>query len=362
MAKNTLTFSEIVHEGTVGGGDIGSRALLYVRLNAGETIRVAGEQEVFLVDKTDMTIIENLSGTEYTNDSGSTKEYFLAIDGEYASEKVVYDIITSEPIGAGFSQNPPANTVRVGGEDYPVDRTTEITPIVLNPGDGIELYRNFGGETPALFIYWIEGYAGDAIVEELSDVNNHMHIATKKEYVKIVALPHYQELSIQYRLFHHYEESRYIFVPGAAISGAVVESMALEIGDIIVNNTSETDLIIFDTVNMTTLASLAKDESYECSYRCDVMLFSNDASIEASYTKKDPHPNYEAEYEGDSGILQLRHAMGARVKVYGDAGAGYMLIHEMEGKEIVRCVNMSGFNSIKLVSDGEVDECIINEF
>lgn len=71
---------------------------------------------------------------------------------------------------------------------------------------------------------------------------------------------------------------------------------------------------------------------------------------------------YVSEYEGDSGILQLRHAMGARVKVYGDAGAGYMLIHEMEGKEIVRCVNMSGFNSIKLVSDGEVDECIINEF
>lgn len=71
---------------------------------------------------------------------------------------------------------------------------------------------------------------------------------------------------------------------------------------------------------------------------------------------------YEAEYDGGSGILQLRHAMGARVKVYGDAGAGYMLIHEMEGKEIVRAVNMDGFNKMKFVSDGEVDECIVNEF
>jgi len=71
---------------------------------------------------------------------------------------------------------------------------------------------------------------------------------------------------------------------------------------------------------------------------------------------------YVSEYEGGSGILQLRHAMGARVKVYGDAGAGYMLIHEMEGVELVRTVNMDGFNKMKIVSDGLVDECIINEF
>lgn len=72
--------------------------------------------------------------------------------------------------------------------------------------------------------------------------------------------------------------------------------------------------------------------------------------------------SYVSEYEGGSGILQLRHSQGARVSVYGDAGAGYMLIHKMEGREIVRVVNMDGFNELKFVSDGPVDECIINEF
>ncbi|MBQ7156504.1 MAG: hypothetical protein IJR86_01740 [Bacteroidaceae bacterium] len=97
--------------------------------------------------------------------------------------------------------------------------------------------------------------------------------------------------------------------------------------------------------------------SYELLY-----LASKSSGVTMKCEHEAKHPDYISEYEGGSGILQLRHEMGARVKVYGDAGAGYMLIHEMEGKEIVRAVNMDGFNSLKFVSDGPVDTCIINEF
>ena len=360
MAKNTLSFSEIVHEGTVGGGEILSKGFLYVKLEAGETIRVAGEQEVSLIDKEDLTIVADLSGSAYTNDSEVMKEYYLAVDREYAdvAKKIVYEIVGGSAIGAGFSENPAPNKVTAGGVEYPVDPATDASPLVLEEGDGIELHLNHGGETPALFIYTRADYQGDAVVEELSG----MHVAKGREFVKIVALPQYRVLNIEYRLFHHYEAPASVFVPGAAVCTESIDQVKLEVGEVIVNNTSESELVIFDIANQRDLVSLAKDERYECAYRCDVALFSQDASIGVTYTKKDVRPEYEAEYSGGSGILQLRHEMGARVKVYGDAGAGYMLIHEMEGKEIVRAVNMDGFNSLKFVSDGPVDTCIINEF
>ena len=103
-------------------------------------------------------------------------------------------------------------------------------------------------------------------------------------------------------------------------------------------------------------------ETFTAPWPCELYLASKSSGVTMKCEHEAKHPDYISEYEGGSGILQLRHAIGARVKVYGDAGAGYMLIHEMEGKEIVRAVNMAGFNTLKFVSDGPIDECIINEF
>lgn len=82
----------------------------------------------------------------------------------------------------------------------------------------------------------------------------------------------------------------------------------------------------------------------------------------SSVTRDDGTVEYEAEYTGGSGILQMRCDEPSHVRVYGDAGAGYMEIYCMQANEAVYAVNMDGFNKMKFVSEGTVDECIINEF
>jgi len=71
---------------------------------------------------------------------------------------------------------------------------------------------------------------------------------------------------------------------------------------------------------------------------------------------------YEAEYTGASGVLQMRHGKNALVEVFCNAGAGYVKIDEMRGDNIIRALNMAGLDSVKLVSDAEVQQCVVKTF
>ncbi len=72
--------------------------------------------------------------------------------------------------------------------------------------------------------------------------------------------------------------------------------------------------------------------------------------------------NYESEYAGNSGMVQLRMNKNAHIKVYGDAGAGYVQIDEMRGSNIIRTLNMAGLDKVKFVSDAPVAQGLVNEF
>ena len=387
MAKNTLTFEEIVHSGTIAGDrtQYEIRDTLWygdeVTLTTGETIEItgfpSGEGEVYLVckattadaDAGDIKATLTPASPSFTLSAGtnisaeSQRTYYLAVKNAHKGKNIQYQVERLS-VEAGWSGNPEPDTVTDKYEtEYWVDATTEETPIELNAGDTIRLFRaDTNGATPLLYAYTDAGYQGDAeIVAELTEVKPS-YTAKRHEYVKIVGNLHYEVLSIQYQIIRFNEATQSTLVSGTEVYAGDIY-MKLEVGDVVKNTKDNAVLFIVDCINGTVLASLYHaGESYQCSYRCDVVLCGEDANTELTYEKKDVHPKYEAEYEGDSGILQLRHAMGARVIVYADAGAGYMEIHKMEGVELIRCVNMSGIDNLKFVSDGTVDECVINEF
>lgn len=72
--------------------------------------------------------------------------------------------------------------------------------------------------------------------------------------------------------------------------------------------------------------------------------------------------NYESEYTGKSGLLQLRLNENAHIRVLGDAGAGYVQISEMRGSNLIRVLHMAGLDKVKIVSDGAVAQGVVNEF
>ena len=69
---------------------------------------------------------------------------------------------------------------------------------------------------------------------------------------------------------------------------------------------------------------------------------------------------YETEYTGDSGVLQLKLYKDERVKVLGDAGAGYAVIALMSGEDIMAYLNMDGFDKVKIVSYAAVVDGLVN--
>ena len=71
---------------------------------------------------------------------------------------------------------------------------------------------------------------------------------------------------------------------------------------------------------------------------------------------------YKAEYSGGSGVLHIRKSKAGKVHVLADAGAGYIELCQLEGRNMMRALNMAGLVKVKFVSEVEIDECIVNEF
>jgi len=70
---------------------------------------------------------------------------------------------------------------------------------------------------------------------------------------------------------------------------------------------------------------------------------------------------YVAEYTGDSGVLQVKRASIGKVYIYGDAGAGYLLMEDTVANEFFRYLNMDGLNKVKIVSDSAVTTAVVNQ-
>jgi len=396
MAKNTLSFSEVVKSGTVAGSrtPVGGNDTLwygdYVELDfsAGEKLTITsfdGASEVIVVLKSSDIegadagdIIARLTPLhptleEFTIEGGEgesdvsfgSAEFYLAVNNYCKGKKIAYEISGETKTASSASQDQEGDTITIDSVTHSVDSTTYETHIELDKGDKIELVsRDASGVTVYLAIFNSSTFTGSARLVDMSSSTPCYTAESDNEYVMIVAGDHYtQGFTCTYKIIRVHEATQNIHIPNTQLTFADAgTAFELEVGDVITNKTSGSNLVVLDCINNKILATLANNASYTCTYSCSVVLCGEDVNTELSYTLQDKNKLYAAVYEGDSGILQLRHAMGARVTVYGDAGAGYMLIHEMEGKEIVRAVNMDGFNKMKFVSDGEVDECIVNEF
>lgn len=398
MAKNTLSFSEVVHEGTVAGSReiVGGNDTLwygdYVSLNFedGEKLTITsfedGVEEVVVVLKSSNiegadagdivarltpdspTLEEFVIEGDSEDVSISSAEFYLAVNNYCRGKKIHYEISGSTLTASSARQDQGGDTITIDSVTHSVDSTTYETHIELDKGDKIELVsRDASGVTVYLAIFNSSTFTGSARLVDMSDMSSSTPCYTAEsdnEYVMIVAGDHYTEgFTCTYKIIRVHEATQNSLVPNTQITYAdPASAYELEVGDVITNKTSGSNLVVLDCINNKILATLANNASYTCTYPCSVVLCGEDVNTELSYTLQDKNKLYAAVYEGDSGILQLRHAMGARVTVYGDAGAGYMEIHKMEGVELVRCVNMSGFNKMKFVSDCTVEECIINEF
>lgn len=83
-----------------------------------------------------------------------------------------------------------------------------------------------------------------------------------------------------------------------------------------------------------------------------------------TFTQNVETQKYEAEYNGESGALQIHRAEKGRLVAYGDAGLGkYDLLASCDtyGKRILTWLDMGGLDKVKLVSDSEVLEACVNE-
>lgn len=70
---------------------------------------------------------------------------------------------------------------------------------------------------------------------------------------------------------------------------------------------------------------------------------------------------YEAEYSGDSGTLQMHRVDKGGLSFLGNAGLGYDLLESTDcaSKRIMLFLNMTGLDSVKIISKTEVESCIV---
>lgn len=380
MAKNTLSFSEVKRGGTLSISDTAtpsSETLWYgdaFTLAAGESVKVTlfgfGVSEVKVLSKasTPWSVAATLTPASPSYSSVSGGNFVLAVFTKDKGAEVKYEIerspvtVSWDAVGAGENGGTEPTVITIGESQYIVDAVSYApnAHIQLPKGDTIKCKTQ--DTSGAISLLYITNQVGIAPFEwERSSFT-----ADRDTELCICAYSYYAPLSIQYQIIN-----RFTLDADSSFASTLVyrstEGFELKTGDKITLLTDDVDVALVNEAGAVATTLYHAGESYVATQHNDGTFYlaskeSGVSELEYEILPDASRREYEAEYEGDSGILQLRHAMGARVKVYGDAGAGYMLIHEMEGKEIVRCVNMSGFNSIKLVSDGEVDECIINEF
>ena len=243
-------------------------------------------------------------------------------------------------------------SVTLNGNEYGYDDT--IGDITLNPGDSIERPTTDTNGTSNLLVL---GWSTNKVTELTRRNPKYTNTSNKAETVKLGVFYIYRTDS---------SANTHTYVKNTTSPYYTDKDNGFEIkaGDTI-RLTSDIEAVLVDgagnIIEHFYHAGESKVIKVNC-YPCFIAAKSTSASVSFEIIPEASRREYECEYDGGSGILQLRHSQGARVSVYGDAGAGYMLIHKMEGREIVRVVNMDGFNKLKFVSDGQVDECIINEF
>lgn len=125
-------------------------------------------------------------------------------------------------------------------------------------------------------------------------------------------------------------------------------------------------IIVLDTKG-NELAVLHDGEEYKAENECVVFLAALDDNIAISYDILPEHPQYEEEYEGSSGILAWKREKRGKMRFFlhidndSDDDIGYMEVEPSADAQGMKYLNMTGFDKLKIVSDGEVYECIVNE-
>lgn len=367
MAKNTLTFTEVKGGGTLtmDTTPIADSETIWkgdsVTLAAGEKITITSFPEgcdaVLLVSGSSVSQTLTHDSPSYTNSGGSSATYYVSVYNAFKEDGVGYEI-ERVAVSAGWDyNNDNYEEITIGEDTYYADPTSYATHIELNTGETIKLSTaDAGGAYTLIYV----ANASTPYVERLTSAG---WTADDDVELVICGQSQYKTETVAYQVIN-----RATTEPDTAVASSKVYPSTTGFGVKACDKiTVATGGCVLLSVDGEVLKTFNTDgESFTIGHDADPLYLaakSNSTSSIAYITLPDvSRREYECEYDGGSGILQLRHARGAKVDVYGDAGNGYMLIHKMEGRELVRAVNMEGFDKIKFVSDGQIDECTINEF
>ena len=115
------------------------------------------------------------------------------------------------------------------------------------------------------------------------------------------------------------------------------------------------------------ITALYEGDTFTAEEDCVIVLAALDDNVGIEYDILPIEPKYEEEYTGGSGILAWKREKKGKMRFFlhidGDSNddIGYMEVEPAEDAQGMRYLNMTGFDELKIVSDGEVYECIINE-
>ena len=88
------------------------------------------------------------------------------------------------------------------------------------------------------------------------------------------------------------------------------------------------------------------------------------AKVSLTFSQNQTTGKYECVYTGGSGALQIHRAEAGRLTAYGNAGLGtYDLLASMDtvNKRLLVWLDMTGLESVKLVSETAVSNACVNE-
>lgn len=306
-----------------------------------------------------------LDGTSFIIPSA---EYYLAVDTAHKDAKISYNIESANITASIGSSNSERDEITVGDVVYAVDAETFETPLKLDKGDKITLTGS-GAETMCLLLSITESiYPGSAVddVFELLAQNNYSYTATRDNtYIKIATKTYYAEsgLSRTYKVTHYYEDTQSTTVPGTELYADTSKKFVLHNGYTLENTGS--DPVVLVRENGSVAGTLAENDSFSSVNNETIYVASSTSGASVAYKVTAPAPKeHKATYSGKSGICQIKKKYaGDWLRVYGDAGLGYMFIGEPDGdgSDVIFHLNMDGFNSMKFVCSGEVVEGCVNE-
>ena len=389
MAKQTLSFSEIVHEGTIGG----SRTLEgvaetlyygdYVSLNFqnGHKLEITsfGDiEDIYVFLKSD-----NISGVDagtmvaqLTHDhptlsevtvtvdgnevSISSADFYIAVDSKDKDKKIGYNIHGTTTTASSASQEQDGDTILYSEETtLSVDSTTYVTPVELDKGDKIVLVPTESqGVTTYFLIYKGTTYTGGGTLVQMSE--SGYTAQTDDELVMIVAGEIYTEgFTCKYKVIRAHEATQDTILPNTGVynSGKTIE---LKEGDELTNATTDASIVLVDPIAMKKIATIEGEESYVAGKDFVAFLCGEDANTELTYTINDAHPLYEVEYTGASGIFCFHRKPEGKLRFYLEAGDGYMEVEPTSDAQGMRFLNMAYINKVKFVSESQVISACVN--